>query len=167
MSSLTFYIIQAIFDVIVLGLICAAAKTDGKERIVKPWTQWALLGASIAHFAFILTAFLTGFEDLALMDVLNYPISGIMMFTIYIVLVLVFKKGIGGADTKVTSIMAFYLGLFPSVIMIIFHFLAAMVYVGYQWVKNKKRIASVPLMIYIGIGYIAALIFQWIAVILK
>ncbi len=167
MPNIVFYIIQAIFDVVVLGLICAAAKMDGKDRIVKPWTQWALLSTATLHFIFILVAYFTGYEGLALWDVLNYPLSGVLMFTIYIVLVLIFKKGIGGADTKVTSIMAFYLGLIPSVIMIIVHFLAAIAYVGFQWVKNKKYVASVPLMIYVGIGYVAALIAQWVAVIIQ
>ena len=88
------------------------------------------------------------------------------MFAIYITLVLIFKKGIGGADTKVSSMMAFYLGLWPSVIMVVGHFLSAIIYVVYEKLKNHKHIASVPLMVFIGIGYLVTLIVKWLTIII-
>ncbi len=164
MSQLVFNIISAIFDLVVLGIIFFAAKDDAKTRIVRPSIQLSLLGVAIAHFLFVLgTALWGNLESVVLWDALELPLSGILMFAIYITLVLVFKTGIGGADTKVSSIMSMYLGLLPAVIMVVGHFVSAIVYVVYEKVKHNKHIASVPLMVFIGIGYLLTLIIKWSA----
>lgn len=163
MSQFVYNIISAIFDLVVLGIIFFAAKDDAKTRIVRPSIQLTLLGVSVAHFLFVLgTALWGNLESVALRDAITLPLSGLLMFAIYITLVLVFKTGIGGADTKVSSIMAMYLGLFPAVIMVVGHFLAAMIYVVYEKVRYNKHIASVPLMVFIGIGYAITLIIKWL-----
>ena len=81
-------------------------------------------------------------------------------------MVLIFKKGIGGADTKVSSMMALYLGLVPSVIMVVGHFVSAIIYVVYEKLKNHKYVASVPLMVFIGIGYLITIIIKWLSIII-
>lgn len=165
MTETLYIIISVIFDVIIAALIGFAAFDDGKTRIVRPGIQWALLGTATAHFLFMLyTAYWGNLPELVTpWDAWELLVSGILMFTIYITLVLVFKTGIGGADTKVSSIMAFYLGLIPSIIMVVGHFASAIIYVVYEKVRHHKHIASVPLMVFIGIGYIITLAYKWIA----
>ena len=164
MTETLYIIISAIFDVIVGALIAFAAFDDGKTRIVRPSIQWALLGTATAHFLFMLyTAYWGNIPELVIpWDAWELLVSGVLMFTIYITLVLVFKTGIGGADTKVSSIMALYLGILPSIIMVVGHFVSAIVYVVYEKIRHHKHIASVPLMVFIGIGYIIALAIKWI-----
>lgn len=164
MTETLYLIISAIFDIIVAMLIAFAAFDDGKTRIVRPSIQWALLGTATAHFLFMLytaywgniPAYVTPWSAWELL------VAGVLMFTIYITLVLVFKTGIGGADTKVSSIMALYLGIFPSIIMVVGHFVSAIAYVVYEKVRHHKHIASVPLMVFIGIGYLITLAIKWV-----
>lgn len=167
MSQTVYYIIEAIFDLLVGCVITFAAIDDAKTRIVKTKIQLTLLGIAVAHFLFVLVVALTNSLDIVnLWSALELPAAGVLMFAIYITLVLIFKTGIGGADTKVSSIMALYLGLFPSIIMVVGHFVSAIFYVVYQKVKNHKHIASVPLMVFIGIGYLITLIIKWLTIIL-
>lgn len=168
MTPTLYYIIGAIFDLIIGGVLVFAAIDDAKTRIVKPSIQWTLLGVTLAHFLFVLIVALThSCPDIVdLWSALELPLAGALMFIIYIVLVLVFKSGIGGADTKVSSIMAFYLGLLPSVIMVVGHFVSAIVYVVYEKLAKHKHVASVPLMVFIGIGYLITLIIKWLTIIL-
>lgn len=167
MTPTLYYIIEAIFDFIIGGVLVFAAIDDAKTRIVKPSIQWTLLGVTLAHFLFVLIVALThSYPDINLWSALELPLAGALMFIVYIVLVLVFKSGIGGADTKVSSIMAFYLGLVPSVIMVVGHFVSAIVYVVYEKLAKHKHVASVPLMVFIGIGYLITLIIKWLIIIL-
>lgn len=164
MTETLYIIISAIFDLIVAGLILFAALDDGKTRIVRPSIQWGLLGAATAHFLFMLyTAYWGNLESVKPWDAWQLLLSGVLMFVIYITLVLVFKTGIGGADTKVSSIMALYLGLVPAIIMVVGHFASAIIYVVYEKIRHHKHIASVPLMVFIGIGYLITLAVKWIA----
>lgn len=164
MTETLYAIISVVFDLIVAALIAFAAFDDGKTRIVRPSIQWALLGTATAHFLFMLyTAYWENLDSVRPWDAWELLISGILMFAIYITLVLVFKTGIGGADTKVSSIMAFYLGLVPSIIMVVGHFVSAIVYVVYEKIRHNKHIASVPLMVFIGIGYLITLAIKWSA----
>lgn len=163
MTQTLFVIISIIFDLVVGGLILFAALDDGKTRIVRPSIQWGLLGVAVAHFLFMLfTAYFGGLDSVQPWDAWQLPLSGVLMFAIYITLVLVFKTGIGGADTKVSSIMALYLGLVNSIIMVVGHFVSAIVYVVYEKIRHNKHIASVPLMVFIFIGYIITLAFKWV-----
>lgn len=164
MTETLYIIISAIFDLIVAGLILFAALDDGKTRIVRPSIQWGLLGTATAHFLFMLyTAYWGNLESVKPWDAWQLLLSGVLMFVIYITLVLVFKTGIGGADTKVSSIMALYLGLVPAIIMVVGHFASAIIYVVYEKIRHHKHIASVPLMVFIGIGYLITLAVKWIA----
>ena len=167
MTLTLYYIISAVFDLLVGGIILFAALDDAKTRIVRPSIQWSLLGVSVAHFLFVLwTAYFGNLPEVVPFDAWELPLSGALMFAIYITLVLVFKSGIGGADTKVSSIMAMYLGLVPAIIMVVGHFVSAIAYVVFEKVKNHKHIASVPLMVFIGIGYILTLIIKWSALLI-
>lgn len=167
MSETFYYITLALFDLAVGGVILFAALDDAKTRIVRPSIQWSLLGLAVAHFLFTLGVALWGdLEFVSLWGALQLPLSGILMFAIYITLVLVFKTGIGGADTKVSSIMALYLGLIPAIIMIVGHFVSAMAYVIYEKIKNHRNIASVPLMVFIGIGYLITLGVKWCVILI-
>ena len=168
MTELMYYIISAIFDVAVAAILALAALNDAKTRIVRPSLQLSLFAIAVAHFIFVLgTAYFGNLSIVKPMDAWMLPISGALMFAIYITMVLIFKAGIGGADTKVTSTMALYLGLFPCLIMIISHFVAAIVYVVYEKVKNHRHIASVPLMVFIGIGYAVTLIVKWATILIQ
>lgn len=163
MTQTLYTIISIIFDVIVAGFILFAALDDGKTRIVRPSIQWGLLATATAHFLFMLyVAYWGNIESIQPWNAWQLLIAGVLMFAIYITLVLVFKTGIGGADTKVSSIMAFYLGLVPSVIMVVGHFASAIIYVVYKKIRYNKYIASVPLMVFIGIGYLITLAIKWI-----
>ncbi len=167
MTLTLYYIISAIFDLAMGGILVFAAIDDVKTRIVKPWIQYTILGISVSHFLFVLFADLfSGIAEITWWDWAELLFAGALMFTIYIALVLIFKKGIGGADTKVSSMMAFYLGVWPSVIMVVGHFLSAIIYVVYEKLKNHKHIASVPLMVFIGIGYLVTLIVKWLTIII-
>lgn len=168
MTYTTYLIISLVFDLIVAGLISWAAFRDAKTRIVSPTIQLSLLGTALAHFGFMLWVGIAGyFDTINVWSALKLLFAGILMFTIYITLVLIFKTGIGGADTKVTSIMALYLGLGGALVMIVGHFVSAIAYVIFEKVAHKKHVASVPLMVFILIGYIAALAVEWIPIILQ
>jgi prepilin signal peptidase PulO-like enzyme (type II secretory pathway) len=97
---------------------------------------------------------------------LQFPLAGALMFVIYITLVLIFKTGIGGADTKVSSIMALHLGLANGALLVFTHFIAAMIYAAYMSIVKHKRIASVPLMVFIAIGFAITMIIKWSAILL-
>ena len=167
MSQTLYYIILAVFDLMIAALITIAALDDAKTRIVRPSLQLSLLGVAFAHFIFVLCVALSGtLETVTLWDALELPLAGILMFAIYITLVLVFKTGIGGADTKVSSIMALHLGVSLSVVMVVGHFVSAIVYVVYEKIKHNRHIASVPLMVFIGIGYLLTLAIKWSALLI-
>lgn len=164
MTQTLYIVINIIFDAIVAGFILFAAFDDGKTRIVRPSIQIGLLCTATAHFLFMLYTAYWGNPDLVTpWEAWELLMSGVLMFVIYITLVLVFKTGIGGADTKVSSIMAFYLGLIPSIIMVAGHFISAIIYVVYEKIRHNKYVASVPLMVFIGIGYLITLIIKWVS----
>jgi hypothetical protein len=167
MSTLWFNIISALFDIAVFAVLIFAAKDDSKTRIVRPSIQLTLLGVAVAHFLFVLAASLfLNVQGVTLGYALQFPLAGALMFVIYITLVLIFKTGIGGADTKVSSIMALHLGLANGALLVFTHFIAAMIYAAYMSIVKHKRIASVPLMVFIAIGFAITMIIKWSAILL-
>lgn len=152
-----YYGIQACFDAAVLVIMILAAVDDGKTRTVRPGYQWALLAAALLHLVFEFAAYPR--------DVWNHGmhcvLGGVLMFAVYITAFLVQPSGQGGADTKVTSLVALFTGLRQAILTMVFHAVAAL---GYRaWYKRKygKRVASVPLMVLIAIGYSATKILFW------
>ena len=84
------------------------------------------------------------------------------MFAIHVILLAIFKTGIGGADAKINSIMALYLGLIQAVIMIVVHAVAALLYVLGMKIAKKKTVASVRLMPFILIGFVVTKVIWWV-----
>lgn len=156
----TYYIVRGILDLIVLAIMIYASIDDVKTRYVKPRFQISLLVIAVINLGFQFFAFPGDIWGHAMSCLL----SGIGMFVLYITLVLVFKSGIGGADTKVSSTMALYLGLSESIIMMLMHLVAALGYSAFSKAVMKKHVASVPLMIFILIGYVVARATFWIPV---
>ena len=155
MSTITI-ILQALFDASMLGVMIFAAISDGKTKKVPWWAIWTSLGISVTHSVFVFGHF--GFKEGIL-----HVVTGVLMATIYLIMVLIFKgKGIGGADSKMTSILALYLGLIPTIVMMIVHYLAAIIYKVFMSKVKHKTIKSVRLMIFLGIGFVAAIITNWI-----
>lgn len=153
-------IFTIILDIAVLVILLMASKEDIKTRIVPPKYQIALAVCSGLHLL------LKVFIEQDYKGAINCLLTGIGLFAIYIIFVLVGKGGIGGADTKVTSLLALYLGLGQTVILMLTHCIAAIVYTIFRFVKDKIQTKSVPLMPYLAIGYAAARIFYWVTVII-
>jgi Flp pilus assembly protein protease CpaA len=141
-------IAKLIFDVLVLVILVLASVSDIKTRLVPTKYQYALLACSVAHVAYV------GFIEKNSVLMLNCILSGVFVFAIYIAMVLIFKTGIGGADTKVTSLMALFLGWQQTICFVIAHCITALAYTGYMSVAKKKKIKSVPLMPFLVAGYV-------------
>ena len=161
------YIIQACFDLAVLGIMIATAIQDWKTKIVNPKLQWSLFAVSCSYATYVLIAGSTTGDP----GIINgFPwtgiwliVSGILMFTIHCAIAKFSGgKGIGGADAKVTSIMAMYLGLIQAVIMTVVHSISALIYKFYRYARYKETVVSVRLMPFILIGYIAVKTVWWI-----
>lgn len=144
----TTLIIESIFNLIVLGILVAASVTDIKERKVPPLYQYMLLGTSVTHLLVVL------FIEHNWQMALNCLLTGIFTFSLYIILVLIFKAGIGGADTKVTSLMALFLGWKQTLCFIIAHAVVALFYSVFQLRTKGIRVKSVPLMPFLAAGFI-------------
>lgn len=149
-------ILQAVFDLVILIVMLFASKDDIKTRLVPPKYQIALGITSLVHMATM---------PIVLADwklFLNYLLTGLFVFTIYIVAVLIFKTGIGGADTKVTSIMASFLGWKQTICFIISH---ALVAIGLSFFRLKNtgiKTQSVPLMPFLMIGFVITKAIYWL-----
>lgn len=143
------------FDIVALVVLVLASVSDIKTRIVPPVYQYLLAAIAVLHTVYL---FALGRTD----EVMISIGTGLMVFIIYIVLFLIFKSGIGGADTKVTSIMALYLGFGQTIYFILAHAVAAISYALYKRVFKKQIVKSVPLMPYLVIGFIVARVIWWI-----
>lgn len=152
---MTKIIIQIIFDLIVLGICIPASCVDIKTRKVPPAYQIALGICSLAHFV-VLSILEQSIQW-------NYLLTGLFVFAIYIAMVLIFKTGIGGADTKMTSLLAFYLGFKESIIMMVSHGIFGIGYTLYRAFFKKEKIKSIPLMPFLTAGYVTAKIFYWVS----
>lgn len=146
--STTTLIIETIFNIIVLGILSAASVTDIKKRYVPPLYQYMLLGTTIVHMLAVL------FIEQNWQMALNCLLSGIFTFAVHIILILIFKTGIGGADTKVTSLMASFLGWKQTIAFIFSHSIVAVVYYIFQFRTKGIKIKSVPLMPFLTAGFI-------------
>lgn len=156
--SLVTMIVQIIFDLAILGIMIFAAISDGKTKQVPWWAMWTTLGIAVLHTVF-------AFGHYGIKEGFIYIGTGVVMALIYLIMLLIFKgKGIGGADSKMTTFLSLYLGLWPSLIMIIVHYVAAIGYKGYMSLAKHKTIKSVRLMIFLSIGYVVAKIVEWIAI---
>lgn len=146
-------IVQLIFDFLVLIIIGLASRVDIKTRKVPPAYQASLAICSVGHF--LVTSIMKQSVQW------NYLLTGTFVFAIYIIMVLIFKTGIGGADTKMTSLLALYLGFKETMAMMVAHCISAVVYTLYKLFFKKEKVKSVPLMPYLTIGYIVAKLFSW------
>lgn len=153
-------IIQLVFDIAVLALIWYAGYYDKKTRLVEPWVQWTFLCIGLAH-----TVFLFIVSDSLYMP-LNCIFTGAGVFAFYLLLVFIFEQGIGGGDTKMTSLMGLFLGWEQGFTVVIIHCLVALAYVGIMKLVKKKHIASVPAMVYMAIGYTVVKAVYWTTAIL-
>lgn len=149
-----------ILDIAIFIILLLASKQDIKTRIVPPKYQIALAICSILN---LLIKFFV-IKDTS--SALNCLLTGLGLFAIYITFVLLGKGGIGGADTKISSLMASYLGLTQTVIFMISHCVVALIYTIYRFVKHKEQIKSVPLMPFLAAGFIIARIIYWLSTIL-
>lgn len=155
----TAYIIQAVFDIVMLAVLIFAAIGDVKTRIVSPVYQIIILGLAVLHtvFEFVFVGKSEGF---------NCLFSGLAMFALYLIMVTIFPGTIGGADTKVTSCLTMYLGMWQTVGLMLYHAASALSYTVYMKLAKHKTIVSVPLMLYLAIGFTATKITWWIVQIL-
>lgn len=164
MSNVVVNIIQACFDTLMLTLLLLSAFSDAKTRTISGKLQLSMLVVSVAHLIFEFIAYPN--------DLWGHPLSclitGSFIFIMYIVMVLIMKDKtqIGGADTKISSIMGLYLGLDQMVCSVIVHTLTALCYAGYNRYIKKKIVKSVPLMVYMTIGFVVTKIIYWIVVLL-
>ena len=149
-----------ILDIAVFIILLFASKQDIKSRMVSPKYQIALAVCSTLN---LLVKFFI-IKDTS--GALNCLLTGLGLFVIYIAFVLLGKGGIGGADTKVSSLMASYLGLKQTVIFMISHCVVALIYTIYRFVRHKEQIKSVPLMPFLAAGFVIARIIYWISIIL-
>lgn len=159
MSTITI-ILQALFDAAMLTVLIFAAISDGKTKKVPWWSIWTSLGIAVVHTVFVFGHFgiKEGFLHLG---------TGVLMAAIYLIMVIAFKgNGIGGGDSKMTSIVALYLGLWPTVAMMVVHYIAVIIYKTYMSKVKHKTIKSVRLMIFLGIGFLAGIIIEWITMLL-
>lgn len=146
--------VELCFDIVVLAVLIFASIDDIKTRIVRPVFQLIILSIAVLHTIF-------AFGHYGWRIGITYIATGVLMFLIYIVMLLIFKTGIGGADTKVTSSLALYLGVWPAIIMVLVHGIAGVGYAGFMEVTKKKHVKSVPLMIFLAIGFVAARGLYW------
>jgi leader peptidase (prepilin peptidase)/N-methyltransferase len=151
----TIQIVQLVFDFIVLAILGISSYSDVKTRKVQPIYQIALAVCSVGHF---ITMSILEHQILW-----NHLFTGLGVFTIYIAMVLIFKTGIGGADTKMTSLLALYLGFRGTMIMMIAHCVVAILYTIFNKVVFKKTIKSIPLMPFLTAGYVISKIIIWLA----
>ena len=148
-------IVFGVLDALLMTIMIVAALCDRKTRIVKPLWQWIILGLAVTHN--VLTFVLVGWQD-GLIDL----ITGIMLFTIYIVMFLKFKTGIGGVDAKVSSCLALYFGVWRMLLLMVVQSLSAIIYKNYMKTAKKKYVNSVPLMVYLSIGTAVTLLVSYI-----
>ena len=147
--------IRLTFDVLVLLVLVLASITDIKTRIVPPKYQYALAGVTAAHLAFLFIAKQTG-------EAIWCLATGALVFAVYIGVFLVFKTGIGGADTKVTSLMAAYLGWPQTIWFILAHAGVVLGYAAFKKIAKKENVKSVPLMPFLAAGYVITRAIWWI-----
>ena len=153
-------ILSIILDIAVMVILLFASKEDVKTRIVPPKIQIALAVCSVLN---LLNKFFI-IKDVK--DAVNCLITGIGLFLIYIIFVLVGKGGIGGADTKVSSLLALFLGLKQTIILMLTHCIVAIIYTAYRFIKHKEQLKSVPLMPFLAIGFFVARLVYWITIII-
>lgn len=152
---MTSLIVQSIFDLVIFVILLFASKADLKTRIVPPKCQIALGITSLLHMVVI------PILEKDLMLFLNYLLTGLFVFALYIGAFLIKKGGIGGADTKVTSIMASFLGWKQTICFIVSHSLVAVVLSFVMIAKNGIKIKSVPLMPFLAIGFLITKALFW------
>ena len=141
-------ILQIVFDICVLGVCIGASISDIKTRKV-PVVYQVLLGiCSLSKFIV--------FSVLEHKVQWNCLLTGLFVFAIYIGMVLLFKSGIGGADTKMTSLMAFYLGFKSTMIMMVSHGVIGVAYVIYKMLVKYEKVQSIPLMPFLTAGFLIA-----------
>lgn len=148
-------IVKIIFDVIICGIMVYASIDDIKTRTVKPVFQIAVAVVSLLHliYTFVFVSATTGLYLLA---------AGALLFVIYFIMYEIFKGGIGGADIKVSAVLAMYLGLLPAVVMVVGHTVAALVYKYYMKFAKHKYVERVALMPFLFAGFIMAEIVAWL-----
>ena len=151
----TTQIVQLVLDILLFGVLVFSAIDDVKTRIVKPVFQWITLGLAIIEVVF-------AFGHYGWLASVIHIATGVGMFVIHIAMVLIFKAGIGGADTKMTSMLSLYLGVWPAVIMVVTHSITGILYAAFGTMLTKKRIKSVPLMAFLLIGFTLGALSRWI-----
>lgn len=152
---MTSLIVQSVFDLVILIILLFASKADIKTRIVPPKYQIALGITSLLHLIII------PILEKDFMLFLNYLLTGLFVFALYIGAFLIKIGGIGGADTKVTSIMASFLGWKQTICFIVSHSVVAVVLSLYMFFKFKFRTKSVPLMPFLAIGFLITKAIFW------
>jgi Flp pilus assembly protein protease CpaA len=149
-----------ILDIAILVILLLASNQDIKTRIVPPKYQIALAVCSVANL--IVKFFIV--KDTS--SALSCLFTGVGLFVIYILFVLIGKGGIGGADTKVSSLMALYLGFQQTILFMIAHCVVALIYTLYRFIKHKEQIKSIPLMPFLAAGFVIVRIIYWISVVI-
>ena len=148
-------IVKIIFDVLICAVMILASIDDVKTRKVRPVFQIVLAVLAVAHliYTFIAVGASSGLYLLA---------AGALLFVVYFAIYEIFKGGIGGADFKVSTTLALYLGVIPAVVMVIGHTLAGLCYKYYMKLVHHKYIERVALMPFLLAGFIIADALDWV-----
>lgn len=134
-------------DVALLVLLFLASIEDLRTRLIPPKYQIAFLIVAVAR---VVTHIIVG--DFSSMR--SCLIAGVGVFALYIITFAIFRKGVGGADTKITSTLALYLGVWQTFELMIAHTVFGILYVAANAVKKRKMVTSLPLMPIITAAYI-------------
>ena len=141
-------VLQVILNAAMLLILSKSAYEDIKSRELKASTVY--ITAGLTALQLILKA--TSCQWLSLISCI---ITGLFMLLVYFICIIVGgTNGVGGGDIKIMVLISAFLGWESTIVLVIAHALAAAIYWLYERIINKKKIKSVPLMVYIFIGYV-------------